>query len=177
MFLLFTLSKRPRPGWNCISTCRGHGCRVWDAVLAPIKEPHGIPWKEGWCIVSASEDSVVRIYSLQGMVLRELQGAKSEVDACCSFSGLLDVNFKGAKSINIMQFWNLELVGDDWMISLPFKQRSAVCSSSHVSLIPTTNHLLPQQEHRTTTGSKTIVTGMMGSKSYQVKSHFFFEIC
>ena len=66
----------PRPGWNCISTCRGHGCRVWDAVLAPIKEPHGTPWKEGWCIVSASEDSVVRIYSLQGMVLRELQGAK-----------------------------------------------------------------------------------------------------
>ena len=65
------------PGWNCISTCRGHGCRVWDAILAPVSEPHGsIPWKEGWCIVSASEDSVVRIYSLQGSVLRELQGAK-----------------------------------------------------------------------------------------------------
>lgn len=61
------------------------------------------------------------------------------------------------------------------MISLPFKERSAVCSSSHMSLIPTTNHPLPQQEHRTTTGSKTIVTGMMGSKSYQVKSYFFLK--
>ena len=45
-----------------------------------MSEPHGsIPWKEGWCIVSASEDSVVRIYSLQGSVLRELQGAKVDV--------------------------------------------------------------------------------------------------
>eukprot|EP00438_Fugacium_kawagutii_P028844 Skav229828 [mRNA] locus=scaffold2672:306332:313692:+ [translate_table: standard] len=43
---------QPR-GWRCTATCRGHGCRVWDALLAQHLDDH--------VVVTASEDSVALI--------------------------------------------------------------------------------------------------------------------
>ena len=57
-------------GWRCSAVCKGHGCRVWDALLAPNDD------EVAGCIVTASEDSLVRIFSMQGALLRELQGRK-----------------------------------------------------------------------------------------------------
>ena len=56
-----------RGAWLCRATCRGHGCRVWDALVTSN------------AIVTASEDSLVRLFSMQGTLLRELQGAAKGV--------------------------------------------------------------------------------------------------
>ena len=66
-------------GWSCTTICRGHGCRVWDAVLAPIGGPTD---SKGLGIVSASEDSIVRVFSLEGTLLRELQGHQTRGVRC-----------------------------------------------------------------------------------------------
>ncbi|CAE7946993.1 Wdr6 [Symbiodinium sp. KB8] len=70
-----SLSGSPFRGWRCGAICRGHGCRVWDALLCPIGTL-------SFGIVSASEDSIVRVFSLEGTLLRELQGHQTRGVRC-----------------------------------------------------------------------------------------------
>lgn len=62
-------------GWCCQAVLRGHGSRVWDAVLAPLGGG-------SLGVASACEDSVVRLFSLDGLCLRELQGHQTRGVRC-----------------------------------------------------------------------------------------------
>ena len=80
------LERPPTPDttrWSCVSTCRGHGSRVWDALLVPLAS--GRLSRLG--IVSASEDSILRVFSLQGQLLRELQGHQTRGVRCLEVRG------------------------------------------------------------------------------------------
>ncbi|CAK0821328.1 unnamed protein product [Prorocentrum cordatum] len=55
-------------GWACRAVLRGHGARVWDAVVVPLGAGGGVG------VASACEDSVVRLFSVAGACLRELRG-------------------------------------------------------------------------------------------------------
>lgn len=71
-------SRSSSRSWSCQAVMQGHGSRVWDAVLIPLGGGLGV--------ASACEDSVVRLFSLGGSCLQELQGHQIRGVRCVEVS-------------------------------------------------------------------------------------------
>mmetsp|Transcript_84431 Transcript_84431/g.272943 ORF Transcript_84431/g.272943 Transcript_84431/m.272943 type:complete len:955 (-) Transcript_84431:7-2871(-) len=62
--------------WACRGIFRGHGARLWDANLVPLSESAALG------VATACEDSIVRLFALDGTLLRELRGHQTRGVRC-----------------------------------------------------------------------------------------------
>jgi WD40 repeat protein len=64
---------------NLLHSLRGHKQKVWDVAISPIPPTPLIKGGKGGIIVSASEDKTVKVWNLNGELLRTLQGHQDAV--------------------------------------------------------------------------------------------------
>eukprot|EP00927_Polykrikos_kofoidii_P031145 TRINITY_DN26809_c0_g1_i1.p1 TRINITY_DN26809_c0_g1~~TRINITY_DN26809_c0_g1_i1.p1 ORF type:complete len:1375 (-),score=202.02 TRINITY_DN26809_c0_g1_i1:286-4410(-) len=67
--------------WSCEAVYRGHGTRVWDALLVGSEGSTGF-LTSGSIVATACEDSSVRLFLRSGEPLRELQGHRTRGVRC-----------------------------------------------------------------------------------------------